>query len=90
MNHDWARRQAEHRELAQRAHEYRASVARRSIERAVCEGAAKDEAMKRTIQRALATVLRDGLHAMPDAFAGTQLTEATVNSWAERWAAEIV
>ena len=89
MNQEQLRRQRDYAELAQRQHEYNASQARRSVERAACEAMAKDEAAQRAVEQALATILRQGLDALPGVFEPTQLSSATVDAWAARWAAEI-
>lgn len=58
-------------------------------ERTACDAQAKDDATRRSLERAFGAGLTDMLRAYPDVFAKTRLGPATVEEWAARFAAQI-
>jgi hypothetical protein len=59
------------------------------VEHMHAEERIRKDSQHETVARALASVLRQGLSATPDAFQGTRLAPSTVDEWARRWAEEI-
>lgn len=71
-------------------HAFNETQDRLAVEHMHAEERIRKDSRIETVARALASVLRQGLSATPDAFQGTRLAPSTVDEWAQRWADDIL